>query len=84
MELKTSLDWHQIEKELINSISNLEPLRRKEAMRLINNLGVVIKELSKLEVIYRKQPNSQKIVETVNQINKSIEEIRNIILLGYF
>ena len=78
MDIKTALDWPKVEAVLLENSKNLKDYEhRKEVGKVINNLGKMVSQLSKLELEARRSPfkSHQRVTEQLVKLN---EEINNL------
>lgn len=78
MEIKNSLDWPKVETAINNSIGQLKNWEhRREAEKLVRNIGKMVSQLSKLELEDRRSPfkSGLKVKEHLAKVN---EEINNL------
>jgi uncharacterized protein (DUF3084 family) len=82
MEITTSLDWQKIRIEMI-TISKGTGKYQHEMIKIIENLDLMVSELSKEEVKCRQQhKQTQTHRELVNKINNEIANYEQMITFG--
>lgn len=78
MDIKTALDWPKVEAVLLENSRNLKDYdHRKEVAKIIHNLGSMVTQLSKLELIGRRSPHKSN-TNVKEQLLKINEEINNL------
>jgi len=83
MKIKTSLDWANIETTLRKQVRTKIRIssNRVQINRMIDNLGKVITELSKEEVLERRG-HSNNVLKLLAQIEEDIDSIEEFIIIA--
>jgi hypothetical protein len=80
MEIKNAVDW-----QLASSIlrADLEYVGYNvDLLRLHNNIGEMVNELSKLEVVARQHRNSNYNAEQLKNVNAAIKHLESLLLMA--
>jgi hypothetical protein len=84
LEIKTSLDWPKSESEL-KRLAKLMPMFEADFNRIATNIGALVTELSKLEVIARNTKSRSSVdncESKIKQINEELKQVHKIHLMA--
>lgn len=83
MKIKESIDWYETRTQLIRSAVYhiTDEMRFSEMIKLIDNIGLGVKELSRAEVIARQGHPSQA-AEWLNKVNQDIELVEGYLIMA--
>jgi hypothetical protein len=74
-EIKTSLDWHDIEKEL-RKLGKTAPEFRFNIIKFCAGINTEIRKLSDIEIDIRRRPSDMLLVKHKDQANKINQAIK--------
>jgi hypothetical protein len=80
MKIERALDWNQVSNDLksqLNSVGYNPDLRK-----FYNNINLMVTELSKLEVSFRRTQKSEILDNKVEQINSAIDRLEKLVLMA--
>ena len=80
MKLHHALEWEKVGEELKRQLLNID--YNPDLFKMHKNIGVMITELSKLEVEARRTHNVTAVNEKLTQINKAIIELEKWIVMA--
>lgn len=77
LEIKTSLDWPKAEAEL-KKLSTLMPMFEADFRRISKHIGILVTELSQLEVIARNTKSRSSFANCEDKVKKINEELKQV------
>jgi len=80
MGMNNSLDWPPIEAELMKYPHKLKSAETaSQVNKMIRNIGVMVSDLSKLELEYRRSPykSDTLVKEQLGRVNEAIKDLEN-------
>lgn len=80
MEIKNAVDWQQVSPILRADLEYVG--YNVDLLRLHNNIGDMVNELSKLEVIARQHRNSNYNAEQLKNVNAAIKHLESLLLMA--
>lgn len=80
MEIKTATDWQIIYKNLQQELQSVG--YNPDLKKLIDNINVMVSELSKLEVEARRTKNSVIVKPQLNLVNQAIFRLKALLLMA--
>jgi hypothetical protein len=80
MQIQTSLDWLVVGTDLADQLHKV-PYNR-DLVRMFNNIGTMVDELSKQEVETRRINKPEYNKQKVDDINKAIDHLEKLLLLA--
>jgi hypothetical protein len=80
MELKNSLDWQDISTKIQFDLSSIG--YNPDLQKMSNNISNMVTELSKMEVTGRRLNSKLYSQELLLKINKAIDHLEKLILMG--
>lgn len=82
MEIKTSLDWQSVKAELIK-LADATGKHRREMKKIVENIELMIWDLSKEEIeCRRQQKQTKRHQEMITKINQEINNYEQMITFG--
>lgn len=82
MEIKTSLDWQSVKAELIK-LADATGKHQREMKKIVENIELMIWDLSKEEVeCRRQQKQTKRHQEMITKINQEINNYEQMITFG--
>lgn len=80
MAIQNSLEWNKESTKLLNHINSIG--YNPDLQRIHHNIGLMVDELSKLEVEVRRTHKTYITEEKIAEINSAIDRLEKLILLG--
>ena len=80
MKIESSLDWNKVGLSLIKDLSRLP--YNKDLYKMVDNISVMVKDLSKKEVDARRQRNIKYLSSDIEKINSSIAHLEKLIFMA--
>ncbi len=80
MEIQNSLDWQKVHADLSSQLSSSG--YNPDLYKMLNNITLMITELSKLEVEARRSKSTRLTEEKVVDINKAINHLEKLMLIA--
>ena len=80
MQIENSLDWQKVGTELQSQISQMG--FNPDLNKMFVNIGLMVTELSKLEVEARRSRSTRVTNEKVTEINKAIDHLEKLLLMA--
>ena len=80
MRIQTALDWQEVSAKISADLHNLG--YNPDLRKMYNNIQLMVTELSKLEVNGRRIRSTDYTQNQVDKINKAIDHLEKLILMG--
>ena len=80
MKIETALDWQEVSAQIRRDLDRVG--YNPDLKKMFNNIQLMVTELSKLEVNGRRLRTSNFTQELVDKINKAIDHLEKLILMG--
>jgi hypothetical protein len=80
MKIETALDWQSVSAQIRKDLNSIG--YNPDLQKMFNNIQLMVTELSKLEVNGRRLRTSNFTQELVDKINKAIDHLEKLILMG--
>ena len=80
MKIETALDWQEVSIQISKDLNSIG--YNPDLKKMFNNIQLMITELSKLEVNGRRLRTTNFTQELVDKINKAIDHLEKLILMG--
>jgi len=80
MKIETALDWQEVSNQIRKDLNSIG--YNPDLQKMFNNIQLMVTELSKLEVNGRRLRTTNFTQELVSKINKAIDHLEKLILMG--
>jgi len=80
MQIQTALDWQEVSAQIRRDLDRVG--YNPDLKKMFNNIQLMVTELSKLEVNGRRLRTTNFTQELVDKINKAIDHLEKLILMG--
>ena len=80
MKIETALDWQEVSAQIRRDLDRVG--YNPDLQKMFNNIQLMVTELSKLEVNGRRLRTTNFTQELVGKINKAIDHLEKLILMG--
>jgi len=80
MEIQNSLDWQKVNADLSSQLSSVG--YNPDLYKMLNNITLMVTELSKVEVEARRSKSTRVTQEKVVDINKAINHLEKLMLMA--
>ena len=80
MKIETALDWQEVSAQIRRDLDRVG--YNPDLKKMFNNIQLMVTELSKLEVNGRRLRTTNFTQELVDKINKAIDHLEKLILMG--
>ena len=80
MRIEKALDWQEVSSKIRTDLNNIG--YNPDLKRMFNNINTMVSELSKLEVNGRRLHTDNFTKEPLEKINKAIDHLEKLILMG--
>jgi hypothetical protein len=80
MKIETALDWQEVSIQISKDLNSIG--YNPDLKKMFNNIQLMVTELSKLEVNGRRLRTTNFTQELVDKINKAIDHLEKLILMG--
>ena len=80
MKIETALDWQEVSAQIRRDLDRVG--YNPDLKKMYNNIQLMVTELSKLEVNGRRLRTTNFTQELVDKINKAIDHLEKLILMG--
>jgi len=80
MEIKTATDWQQVYSALRSELNDIG--YNPDLNRMLNNITLMVTELSKAEVEARRLHSAKNLIEPIEKINKAILHLEQFLLIA--
>lgn len=80
MEIKTATDWQQVYSALRTDLNDVG--YNPDLNRMLNNITLMVTDLSKAEVEARRTHSPKTLIEPVEKINKAILHLEQFLLMA--
>ena len=81
MKIKEATEWYTVRTSFTRQLIGL-PAHDPSFSKLLNNITVMVSDLSKLEVRHRAKPGHWEVKEKLDQINNAITMVQDYILIA--
>jgi hypothetical protein len=80
MEIQNSLDWQKVNADLSSQLSSVG--YNPDLYKMLNNITLMVTDLSKVEVEARRSKSTRVTEEKVVDINKAINHLEKLMLMA--
>jgi hypothetical protein len=80
MKIERALDWNKVSDDLRTQLGTIG--YNPDLRKMFKNIDAMVSELSKLEVSFRRSQKYSMLDEKVAEINKAINHLEKLILIG--
>jgi hypothetical protein len=80
MKIETALDWQEVSIQISKDLNSIG--YNPDLKKMFNNIQLMVTELSKLEVNGRRIRSTDYTQSQVEKINKAIDHLEKLILMG--
>ena len=81
MEIKQATEWYAIRTELTRQVMGLAE-HNPQFSKLLNNISLMVSDLSKLEAEHRAKPDHWAVQEKLVSINQAIDLVEKYIIMA--
>jgi hypothetical protein len=79
MKIERAVDWNEVSIELK---AQLTSIHNPDLLKMLKNIDLMVNELSKLEVGFRRSGKYDMLNEKVNAVNQAINHLEKLILIA--
>ncbi len=80
MKIERALDWNQVSNDLKSQLNSVG--YNPDLHKFYNNINLMVTELSKLEVSFRRTQKYEILDNKVEQINNAIDRLEKLVLMA--